>query len=221
MKKVIQSETLADQAYRIIKQAITNGDLKDGELLPEERLAKDLGISRTPLRDALGRLTSEGLIIQQKSAPALVASFTKENSLEYMELRNLLEIYNIEKIIAKVSDELLKELHTKLENQLTAINEDKYNEFIELDREFHLILASYNDNSELKKIIHRINTGVNRAFLILSSTVPKSAKEAYEEHLEIVKALEKRDVVLARDKMRIHMYNVEKRFLSYYDNKEK
>ncbi|MFA1822773.1 GntR family transcriptional regulator [Virgibacillus oceani] len=219
MKKIVQSETLADQAYRTIKKAITNGDLKDRETLPEEKLANNLGISRTPLRDALGRLASEGLIIQQKGAPAIVASFTKENSLEYMELRSLLEVYNIEKIIAKVNDTLLKDLRTNLEHQLAAINDNKYNEFIEYDREFHLVLASYNQNSELKKIIHRMNTGVNRAFIILSSTVPKSAKEAYNEHLEILNALERQDVILARDKMIIHMHNVEKRFLSYYENK--
>lgn len=221
MKKIVQSETLADQAYRIVKRAITNGDLKDRETLPEEKLAKNLGISRTPLRDALGRLASEGLVIQQKGAPAIVASFTKENSLEYMELRSLLEVHNIEKIISKVTDELLQQLHSNLEHQLRAINDNNYNEFIEFDRQFHLIMASYNDNSEIKKIIHRMNTGVNRAFIILSSTVPKSAKEAYDEHQEIVEALEKQDVIFARDKMRMHMHNIEKRFLSYYEDKEK
>lgn len=221
MKEIVKSETLADQAYRIIKQAITNGDLKESEQLPEEKLAKQLKISRTPLRDALGRLAADGLIIQQTGAPAIVASFTKKDSLEYMELRSLLEVYNIEKIISNVSDKLLQELYDNLEDQLAAIDRDNYNQFIELDREFHLILTSYNQNSELKKTIHRLNTGVQRAFLILSSTVPKSAKEAYEEHEEIVKALELRDVILARDKMVVHMHNVEKRFLSYYEQAQK
>lgn len=55
MKKIIQRETLADQAYRIIKESITNGKLKAKKALPEEKLAKDLGISRTPLRDAFLR----------------------------------------------------------------------------------------------------------------------------------------------------------------------
>jgi DNA-binding GntR family transcriptional regulator len=221
MEKIIQSETLADQAYRIIKQAITNGDLQAGEPLPEEKLAKNLGISRTPLRDALNRLAAEGLIIQQKGAPAIVASFTKENSLEYMELRSLLEVYNIEKITGKVSEEFFRQLYANLEKQSAAIQANNYNEFIEYDREFHLNLAASSHNSELRKVIHRMNTGVNRAFLILSSTVPKSAKEAYEEHVEIVKALEERDVLQARDKMIIHMDNVERRFLSYYEQKER
>lgn len=216
MKRITQSESLADQAYNIIKESITSGNLKDDEPLPEEKLAKNLGISRTPLRDALGRLAAEGLIIQQKGAPAIVASFTKEISMEFMELRSLLEVYNVEKIISKMTPEMVSSLNQNLNRQEAAIKQDKYNDFIELDREFHLLLASYNYNKELKKMIHRMNTGVNRAFIILSKTVPKSAERAYVEHMEIVDALEKKDVVMARNKMIVHMNNVEKRFLNYY-----
>lgn len=221
MQEIKQTETLADQAYNILKQAITNGTLQEGELLPEEKLAKNLGISRTPLRDSLNRLATEGLIIQQKGRPAIVASFTKENSLEYMELRSLLEVHNIEKIIHKVEDEFLIQLKNNVEKQRETIKNNDYNHFIELDRDFHLLLASKNKNMELQKMIHRLNTGVNRAFLILSRTVPTSAKEACEEHFEIIEALAKKDVVEARNKMIIHMNNVEKRFLRYYANEIK
>lgn len=217
MEKIKQSGTLADQAYKIIKKAIINGKLKENELLPEEKLAKNLGISRTPLRDALNRLSVEGLVVQQTGRPARVASFTKEKSLEYLELRSLLEVYNIEKTISKFDDGLIKKLKENLDEQMAAFERGNYHDFIELDREFHLLLASRNNNSELKETIHRLNTGINRAFLILSSTLPASAKDAYHEHKEIVEALEDQDVVLARNKMIVHLNNVEKRFLAYYD----
>lgn len=217
MEKIKQSGTLADQAYKIIKKAIINGKLKENELLPEEKLAKNLGISRTPLRDALNRLSVEGLVVQQTGRPARVASFTKEKSLEYLELRSLLEVYNIEKTISKFDDGLIKKLKENLDEQMAAFERGNYHDFIELDREFHLLLASRNNNSELKETIHRLNTGINRAFLILSSTLPASAKDAYHEHKEIVEALDDQDVVLARNKMIVHLNNVEKRFLAYYD----
>ncbi len=216
VKKIEQSGTLADQAYNLLKKAIIIGKLKGDESLPEEKIAADLGISRTPLRDALNRLASEGLVIHRKGRPAVVASFTKENSLEYMELRSLLEVHNIEKIISKVDSSFLLLLENNLANQLDAIERDHYHDFIELDREFHLLLASPNKNNEFKKMIHRVNTGVNRAFLILSSTLPTSAKGAYEEHVEIVEALKKQDVRLAKNKIIVHLDNVEKRFLGYY-----
>jgi DNA-binding GntR family transcriptional regulator len=216
LKKIKQSETLADQAYNLLKKSIIIGELKGDESLPEEKIAADLGISRTPLRDALNRLASEGLVIHRKGRPAVVASFTKENSLEYMELRSLLEVHNIEKIISKVDEAFLVLLEENLANQLDAIERDHYHDFIELDREFHLLLASPNKNSEFKNMIHRVNTGVNRAFLILSSTLPTSAMGAYEEHMEIYEALKKKDVRLARNKIIVHLDNVEKRFLGYY-----
>lgn len=213
MRKITQSDSLADQAYKIIKEEILSGNLKDNDLLPEERLASSLGISRTPLRDALLRLSSEGLIVQKKGEPARVASFTQESSLEYMEIRLLLEVFNIEKIITNVNEQFLSKLHDNLSEQKIAISTGTYNDFIEKDREFHLLLAAHSGNGELKRMIHRINTGVNRAFIILSKTVPQSAQSAYEEHLEIYEALKQQNIVLAKNKMIAHLANVENRFL--------
>ncbi len=216
MKKIKQSESLADLAYKTLKEAIIHGKLKDEELLPEEKLAKQLGISRTPLRGALSRLAIEGLVVLERDKPAKVSSFSKERSLDFLEIRSLLEIYNIEKIISKVDTTFIEQLKKNLVLQNKAIIQDNYDEFMDLDRAFHLLLASQNVNRELQEIIHRMNSGISRSFLILSKTVPASAVEAYQEHEEIVHALENRDISLARNKMIVHMNNVEKRFLTYY-----
>lgn len=221
MRKIVQSESLADQAYNLIKKEIISGRLLDNEPLPEEKLAKDLGISRTPLRDALRRLAMEGLIVPQKGKPALVATFTREDSLEFMELRGILEIDNIVKIMSAIDESFIKQLSDNVQEQMEAVKNDNFQQFIELDREFHLLLASKNTNRKFREMIHQMNTGVNRAFLILSNTIPTSAKEACEEHLEIIKALENRDVHLAKKKMVVHLNNVEKRFLSYFSKEDK
>lgn len=219
MKIIKKNETLADKAYTALKEAITKGELLENQILPEEKFAKKLGISRTPLRDALNKLAQEGLIVQEIGKPAIVAGFSKRDSIETMELRGLLEVNNIEKIIQKVDSAFIHALKTNAEEQLAAINKDKYDEFIELDRDFHLLLASKNSNSAYRKLILKMNTSVNRAFLILSNTVPQSAKDAYYEHLKIIDALEKKDVALAKKEMIVHMNNVEERFLTYYAEK--
>lgn len=217
VKKIKQTQTLADLAYKTLKEAIVHGDLIEGEQLPEEKLAKQLGISRTPLRDALARLAVEGLIILEREKPASVAGFSENRSREFLEIRRLLEVYNIEKVISKLDESFIEQLKENLELQKDAIERNNYKDFIDLDRAFHLLLASKNNNQELREIIHRMNTGTNRAFLILSKTVPNSANDAYDEHEEIIQALEQQDVLLAKDKMTIHMNNVEKRFLTYYE----
>ncbi|WP_342387801.1 GntR family transcriptional regulator [Salinicoccus bachuensis] len=220
MKKINKSSRLSDQAFEILKESILVGELKGGDPLPEEKYSKQLGISRTPFRDTLTRLASEGLIIQRNGAPAVVADFTKEMSLEHMELRNILEVYNIEKVLLKIDCEMLEALKRNLEMQERAIEENRYSEFMRLDKEFHLSLVSINTNNEIKKIVQRVNDDLSRAFLILSKTVPQSAKEAQEEHGEIIKAIEMQDTVLAKNKMIVHLNNVEKRFLNYYQAKE-
>lgn len=219
MKIIKKNETLADKAYTALKEAITKGELLENQVLPEEKFAKKLGISRTPLRDALNKLAQEGLVVQEIGKPAIVAGFSKAESLESMELRTLLEVNNIEKIIHKVNQGFINELKENVNDQLLAIDNDKYDEFIELDRDFHLLLASKNSNSVYRELILKMNTSVNRAFLILSNTVPQSAKDAYFEHLKIIDALEKKDVSLAKKEMIVHMNNVEERFLTYYAEK--
>lgn len=217
----MQKESLADQAFNSIKDAIIAGKLAQQEELPEEKLATDLGISRTPIREALKRLAAEGLVQMNKAKPATVATFTKDNALHYMEIRKLLEIHNIEKNADRLSEGVLYELSKNLEGQLEAIESNDYNSFMDYDRAFHLQLANIGDNVKLADLISQMNTGVNRAFLFLSNTLPVSAKDAYMEHVKIVQALEKQEKDLAKQLMIVHLGNVETRFLNYYTGEEK
>lgn len=220
MRKIPKSTSLSDQAYEILKESILLGELKGGDALPEEKYSKQLGISRTPFRDTLARLASEGLIIQKTGAPAVVATFTREMSLEHMELRNLLEVHNMEKVITKMDETLIKRLKENLEMQKKAIDDNRYAEFMKHDKDFHLTLTTPNMNSEFRRMVEKLNADLSRAFLFLSRTVEQSAADAYAEHCEIVEAIERKEVELSRDKMIVHLNNVEERFLQYYQEEE-
>ena len=221
MEKVTVAVSLADQAYSLLKKAIISGKLAPEKELPEEKLAADLGVSRTPLREAIRRLAMEGLVVLNKGKPATVATFTKEDSLEFMELRRVLEIHNIKKVVFIENPSFINELEENLQKQLKAITSDDFHKFIDYDRRFHLILASQNENNKIRKLIHQMNTGVNRAFLVLSNTVHVSAIEAYEEHDRIVKAIKSKDMLLAVEEMTEHLINVEARFSVYFKREEK
>lgn len=220
MEKVVKVVTLAEQAYSLLKKGIISGKLAPETELPEEKLATDLGLSRTPLREAIRKLASEGLINLNKGKPATVATFTKEDSLNFMELRSVLEIFNIEKIIQHANSDFINDLEENLQDQLKAISNNDFPKFIDYDREFHLILASQNDNGKIRELIHQMNTGVNRAFLVLSNTVQMSAVEAYEEHKRILEAIKSKNVPKAKEEMSIHMKKVEERFLVYFKEDE-
>lgn len=216
MRKIKKPESLADQAYNLIRKDILTGTLAPNEELREEKFAMELGISRTPLREAIRRLATDGLVVLQTGKPAIVSSFTKEDALHQMEVRKLLETYNIEQIASFVTPIFINTLKDNLKLQKRAADKNDFHEFIDLDREFHLILANQNPNKKLREMIHTINTGVNRAFLILANTYPISAMEASGEHENIVTALEEKDEVAATKAMLEHMDNIERRFLHYY-----
>jgi DNA-binding GntR family transcriptional regulator len=216
LKKIKKPQSLADQAYTLIRKDILTGTLAPKEELREEKLAMELGISRTPLREAIRRLATEGLVILTTGKPASVSSFTKEDALHQMEVRKLLETYNIEQVARFVTPKFINTLKDNLKLQKRAADKNDFHEFIELDREFHLILANQNPNTKLREMIHTINTGVNRAFLILANTYPISAMEASGEHEDIVNALENKDEIAATKAMLEHMDNIERRFLHYY-----
>lgn len=216
MRKIKKPESLADQAYNLIRKDILTGTLAPNEELREEKFAMELGISRTPLREAIRRLATDGLVVLQTGKPAIVSSFTKEDALHQMEVRKLLETYNIEQVASFVTPIFVNTLKDNLKLQKRAADKNDFHEFIDLDREFHLILANQNPNRKLREMIHTINTGVNRAFLILANTYPISAMEASGEHEDIVTALEEKDKVAATKAMLEHMDNIERRFLHYY-----
>jgi DNA-binding GntR family transcriptional regulator len=216
LKKITKPQSLADQAYNLIRKDILTGTLAPKEELREEKLAMELGISRTPLREAIRRLATDGLVVLTTGKPASVSSFTKEDALHQMEVRKLLETYNIEQVARFVTPIFINTLKDNLKLQKRAADKSDFHEFIELDRDFHLILANQNPNTKLREMIHTINTGVNRAFLILANTYPISAMEASGEHEDIVIALENKDEVTATKAMLEHMDNIERRFLHYY-----
>ncbi|EGA88367.1 GntR family transcriptional regulator [Planococcus donghaensis MPA1U2] len=220
MEKITKQATLADRAYEYIKKMIITGELKPGQELPEEKLAYELGISRTPLREALKRLAMDALIELRNLKPAVVAAFTSQDIIEIMELRRLLEIKGLENLTDVEQRPNIDELMVNIERQLQAVQEKKVVEFMDLDQEFHALLYQNHRNNRLKEMINTINSGGSRAFLLLSDTATDSSKKAYEEHLSILQAIEQGDLKKAKQQLGIHLDNIENRLLKYSTQEE-
>lgn len=220
MEKIVGSSSLAEQAYTLLKKSIISGELAPLTELKEEKLAANLGISRTPLREAIRKLAMEELVLLQKGKPATVATFTMKESMELIELRQLLEIPNLVRVVDYKDKSYLDELDKNLVLQMKAITNNDYHQFIDDDREFHLILARCNENKKVQELIQHVNTEVNRAFLILSNTLGMSAHTAYKEHVQIVEAIKNANIDAAQEAMNVHLQNVLKRFQTYYGEED-
>ncbi|HIV82106.1 MAG TPA: GntR family transcriptional regulator [Candidatus Salinicoccus merdavium] len=220
MKTIHTKVSLSEQAFHILKEEIATGKLKVGDPLPEEKISAQLGISRTPLRGALVKLENEGLIRSRSGKPAVVSGFSKEDSLNHLEMRRILEIENLERIIHKMDENSLKKLNENIEQQEQAVNSGHHQLYLELDSEFHMLLTENNDNRLFHEMVERLSRGVDRAFLTLSNTIEVSLEDSFMEHKQILDALTVRDLSLAKEALLRHLDNIEKRFLKFYDEEE-
>lgn len=210
LPKIGNDISLSEQAYLVIRDAIINNKLKPREILLEEALAAELGISRTPVRAALKRLDFERLLTLNPGRNAVVADISEEDISKVFAIRIVLEPLAAKLVAAVITPTQLEELEEVLNGQKEAIKIGDFDLYLQKDYEFHNYLAKYSDNEILFGYIQNISSQVQR-FLILSETLQASSDIAFQEHIAILKALEKRDIKLAEENMRKHVENVSKR----------
>jgi DNA-binding GntR family transcriptional regulator len=210
LKKISQPETLADRAYREIKQAIIQSRFLPGDPLPEETIASMLGISRTPLRNAIARLAYDGLVELETGKIARVAMVSQKDCEDFLKLRKVLEVFSVTEAVPFVTADFIKNLEEMMAEQKTALEKKDFYSYIELDFQFHVAIAQISQNQKLHDFIQQINNQLHR-YLILSGTLEDSAYQANLEHLEIIEALKEKDAAKAAEAMKKHIENVEKR----------
>ncbi|WP_448955806.1 GntR family transcriptional regulator [Labrys neptuniae] len=185
----------SDAAYRALKRAILDQTLAAGKKLPEDSIGESLGVSRTIVRQALARLTGEGLIELQPHRGACVAQPSLEESRDIFVVRRILETLVVEILSCKITPQKIKSLkaHVEMEDKVEASNAATE---IQLAGEFHVLLANLTENSLLIRYVTEL---VSRSSLILSLYGrPHSSECGVSEHREIIGALEAGD----RDKVR-------------------
>lgn len=183
----MRKDNLQDQAYKVIKERIIHGIYKPGSLLKEEELQTDLGISRTPIREAVIRLQNDGLVVIRPKKGILVTEITIDIINSVFEIRTLLETYAAReygKYIGK--DKLLEFLHY-YEADDSSLDGNTPDEFFDYDNAFHLTLMSIVGNPYFLKAYDTIIDQNNR-FRILSGLKVDRLVETKKEHLDIIKA---------------------------------
>ena len=209
---VKKSKSLSDKAYDIIKEAIISNKLKPGEILAEEKLAEELQISRTPIKSALLKLVYEEIAEINQSKNVVVSDITQKDIKDITLVRQSLESLAVLLLRDNITKEQIHEIKCKYIEQLHMIEENKNEDFIELDYEFHTKIAEYTNNSFLREMIKKANLTTKR-FLILSGTVNQYGSIANKEHKEIIDYIEKGEFELASKAMKKHLQNVNKRML--------
>lgn len=186
----------ADKVAYILREAIFDGALQPSSWLRESELARKLGVSRTPIREALKRLAAEGLVDITARQGAIVSKMGVEDILEVYAVRE-----NLEGLAARLAAKSRSQLHLdQLENILTqmtqAIAEGSPRDLADLNITFHQIIRQVAANHHLNRFLSQVEFAVRR-FGRTTFEVPGRAKEAVEEHRHIVEAVAEGDAEAA------------------------
>lgn len=190
LAELSKPESLTKIAYEAIHSSILSGQLTVDVVYKEKNIAEDLGISRTPVREALLALSSEGLITFLPRKGLVVNKFSKQDIEEIFEIRESIELASVKKICrnhASLDFSHLKSCFEKHKNCLNARPEAA--KFMNLDRDFHMALSKLVGNSRLVSIMNNIRDKVHLMGLRALS-VGGRMEEVIEEHRKIVEAVE-------------------------------
>ena len=199
-----QPESLARMAYEAIRQSILSGQWKLGELYNEKAIAADLGISRTPVREALLELASQDLIIFLPRRGLMVNRFTRRDVDEIFELRKAIELAAVEKITVAAPPFDLFEIEESLLNQRKAVKQKDYLAFMEADRLFHTSFSELTNNRRLIAILDNIRDMIH-VMGAKALALEGRALEVIEEHQIIFEAVKKGNIEEARRSMAYHL----------------
>lgn len=209
----------ADKAYEVLRQRLIGGQYKAGTQLKEEPLAREFGLSRTPVRAALKRLVDDGLATADAGQGIHVAQWTDWDIEETFQLRMLLEPYAASLAATRGGDELVTKL--KASNQLMGMAIDQRGEnsiaqIQEANRTFHRALL---DASGSPRLITILETMIDMPIIVRSFYLssPSDLEQSLHHHQDLTVAAQARDGELARQVMQLHLRMSYHRFMLQRD----
>jgi len=213
-------QPLRETVCEVLRDAIRRGVLEPGERLMEVQLAEELGISRTPVREAIRKLEQEGYVIMMPRRGTYVSSVSVHDVKEIFEIRSALESLATGLATRRIEPEELERLRALLIEIEGHIQRRDIDKIVKTDIEFHGLLYQVSRNDRLVTIISNLKEQLAR-FRTLSMSYPGRLHETLQEHRAMVEAIAAGDVDAARDAAEHHMERAEETLLKAMRKKEK
>jgi DNA-binding GntR family transcriptional regulator len=207
LPKVSEPVSLKDKAYNVIKSAILSLKLKPGDPLVESDLAQQLGISKTPVRDALLELEREGFVTKILFKGTYVTEVTLRDVREVFQVRAVLEGLAARLAAPLLSAEELEEAEKIIVAAEAALAESDIVLCSEHGKRFHRLIINKADNQRLQTIILNLDDHLQR-FRLLSDQINGRLNKSLKEHRKVLEALRRRDPIAAEEVMQGHLSSV-------------
>ena len=207
---------LRDVVFRTLRQAILRGELKPGERLMEIRLANQLGVSRTPIREAIRMLELDGLVIMVPRKGAQVAQITEKDLNDVLEVRLGLEELAVKLACQRITESELQKLYQasrSFEQMLETTETDDLQKLAQADVAFHDVIYQATNNERLIQLLNNLREQMYR-YRMEYLKEPGTHKLLLKEHEAIYSALKKHDKAEAGSAIRIHIENQRRSIIS-------
>jgi DNA-binding GntR family transcriptional regulator len=196
-----------EQAYRIIRQDILTGKLEEGERLTETRLSDDLGLSRTPIREAIGRLVLEGFIERQSGYTTRVAHFPEDEAEQIYEIRRLVECYSVQRAARLATEEDIAELrriHAQMQADTPPADDAAYQRLTQANEAFHRAVVAAARSPRLTALM---TTALDVSMVVRTYSMfsDRDLARSLNHHAELIDAIEARAPDWAASVMSAHL----------------
>lgn len=195
--------TNEDRAYQFIKNQITSGMYRPGHVLSENQMCIKLDMSRTPVREAFKKLENDGLI-ERDGQETRVTQIKKEELRENYDLRSMLEGYALQKSFSNLDRSKLEKFRTQF---TTALNRKNWEDYLELDEQFHHFLTKSDDGSTLQKSLDLLQSQTNRMRYAIRDD-QRCMISSVDEILQIIDAIAENDRDEAVRRLNKHVKSV-------------
>lgn len=195
---------LRDLVFHTLRRAILQGYLKPGERLMEIKLANRMGVSRTPIREAIRMLELEGLVVMIPRKGAQVAKITEKDLRDVLEVRMGLEQLAVKFATQRISDEQVEELFRASRQFGKAVKEDNLTQIAEADVHFHDLVYKASGNDRLIQLLNNLREQMYR-YRIEYLKVSAIRDSLVKEHDILCQKLKERDMDGAREIMESHI----------------
>lgn len=196
----------SDDITEIIKKAISQNKLRPGDRIVETRLAKELGISQAPVREAIRELIALGLVESRPYQGAFVKIIDRQEIFESYDVRIALETQAMQNIANHISEDQIIELQKRIDAMHSAGAKNNFEEFIECDRLFHYKILQFNGNKLLIKLWEQCKIMQNSK--IISITARTDLKNLADRHNLLLSALRGKDKTTIENEMSCHFQSL-------------
>ncbi|MTI58618.1 MAG: GntR family transcriptional regulator [Firmicutes bacterium] len=202
-------------AYNRIKSMIVDGKFKKGESLVERKLCETLGVSRTPVREALHVLEKDGLVETIEGKGVFVKKIEFCDMIEIFELREALEVMAIKLFMKRADESTVKEFEKLMKEQEAAYKRDEHDKFMNIDMKLHNLISENAQNKKLRNFLNTIYDQIKQIAISAKDDV-EIRDMAIVAHRKILQAILDKDSEAAQKAMLEHIIQVKKYHMERY-----